>query len=407
MLLGGATVLRFRMLAVAAVAVAGTLLAGGTVPVQPAIAAGARAPGPAIGGGVVLAGVSCTSVSFCVAVGSHQTAAGRSWAGLSELWNGQRWVTEAVPGRPQRGLVTSPGEVACGGPASCVLVGDHYQVAAAPSMVAESGGGATWSITQWTDPHGAKMGWLGDVSCAGPSFCMAVGADSASGFAAEHAFAELWAGRSWLRLSPPGPARARWSELGGLSCVSATDCVAVGGYQNSARRVLGFADTWNGHGWALAATPSAPGARQTIFNAVSCASATTCMAVGYGAGPGERQLAERLSGGRWRLTSLPRSGSSLLGGVSCPAITLCVATGRAGHAALGELWDAGAWRALRMPRLTGTRTWAELSHVSCVAAAHCVAVGFRFDPKARDSDRSLAEVWDGHGWRIQATVNPS
>ena len=358
-----------------------------------------------------LAGVSCPSTSYCVAVGKHLAAGGRSWSGLSEVWDGTRWTARSVPGRRAGGQVTAPGEVSCGAQGACLLVGEHYQRAVEPALLAESAaglrpaGGPGWAISQWRDPRGARMSWLGDVSCPAAGWCMAVGAVSASGFSAERDFAERWTPAGWRALAPPAPRHARWSELGALSCFAVSHCVAVGGFQDRAGRVLGFADAWDGRRWTLAALPGARGERQTIINAVACSSATSCLAVGYGAGPGERQLAERLSASGWRrmtLPGLPRGDRSLLGGVSCPAAAVCMAAGASGPHPLAELWSGGSWRMLRVPAPPGHRTGASLSHVSCPDQAYCVAVGLRYRPGSAAADRPLIEAWNGRTWRTQA-----
>lgn len=410
--------MRYAMLAVSVTAAA--LVLPLTSAAQATGARGGYAPPPArivhpagpavpaiLGDDATLDGVWCTSKTFCAAVGFFfARPEGGFWFGLSENWDGHGWGTDTVPGQQPRDFVTWPLAVSCSAADTCVLVGEHYQTASAPAMVAESLSGGTWNITQWSDPSGAKMGWLGDVSCLGPAFCLAVGAYSKSTFAHEHMFAERWTGSRWVHLNTPAPAGSRWSELGGLSCVSATDCVGVGDFKNAAGHVLSFADVWNGHQWSLTKTPNVRGKKQSIFNAVSCAGATTCMAVGFATGPGERQFAEKWTGGRWQLTTLPNRANSALLGVSCPATSFCMASGFSGQAALTEERIGGTWRALRTPSPVGTRRAASLEHVSCVSQTHCVAVGFRYNPKIGASNHTLAEVWDGHGWRIQTTVNP-
>jgi hypothetical protein len=47
-----------------------------------------------------------------------------------------------------------------------------------------------------------------------------------------------------------------------------------------------------------------------------------------------------------------------------------------------------------------------LTHVSCVTRSDCEALGYSFVPNASNSDKTLAEMWNGHHWAVQTTVNP-
>jgi hypothetical protein len=368
-----------------------------------------------VGDDATLSGVSCTAVNSCAAVGFYYAAAeGGFWFGLSEVWNGQQWLTPIVPSQAPKDDVTFAGEVSCTTSTTCMLVGQHYTSSRQPAMMAESYGAVTWNITQWSNPPGARLGWLGDVSCSGSTFCMAVGGDSRTTFSAQRAFSERWTGSHWKRLTMPTPARSRWSELGGVSCVTDAECVAVGDYQSAAKRTLTFAEAWNGHSWTVMKTPDVAGERDSVFNDDSCPTPTTCVAVGYASGPGNRQFAAKWSGGHWKLISVPHVSHSVLAGISCPTASFCMVAGFVGNVAgfaasraLAETWTAGTWKVLRTAHLAGTRSAAELQHVSCVSVTHCVAVGFRDTPKVHFSNHSLAEVWNGHSWKTQMTYNPT
>jgi len=79
------------------------------------------------------------------------------------------------------------------------------------------------------------------------------------------------------------PALARIaSELLGVSCVSATDCLAVGDQTNlSSGRSLTLVESWNGSTWSTVPSPTANG--DNFLSGVSCTSAGFCAAVGnYG-----------------------------------------------------------------------------------------------------------------------------
>ena len=81
----------------------------------------------------------------------------------------------------------------------------------------------------------------------------------------------------------PAPAGAADSTsltaLNGVSCADATTCVAVGS------RVISALDktlvkTWNGTGWSVRTSPNPPGKTNATLNGVTCATTTNCIAVG-------------------------------------------------------------------------------------------------------------------------------
>lgn len=108
----------------------------------------------------------------------------------------------------------------------------------------------------------------------------------------------------------------------GVSCVSATACVAVGSYLNSGSAFRTLAESWNGTCWSLVASPQ-PGDGDSL-NGVSCTSVTACMAVGgYDFLHGTRTLVESWDGTRWSVVPSPDVGTNGndLFGVSCASAT--------------------------------------------------------------------------------------
>src|SRR5579864_4777134 len=69
---------------------------------------------------------------------------------------------------------------------------------------------------------------LNDVSCTSPSSCVAVGWDqrSPTGGSVLFTLAETWNGTAWRHVSTPTPGNS--GVLGGVSCTSATACIAGG-----------------------------------------------------------------------------------------------------------------------------------------------------------------------------------
>jgi len=78
----------------------------------------------------------------------------------------------------------------------------------------------------------------------------------------------------------PSPNRgAIINILNAVSCASASACVAVGGYTNSSGVTRPLVESWNGSSWSVVPSPSPHPADNFVFG-VSCGSAAACTAVG-------------------------------------------------------------------------------------------------------------------------------
>ena len=115
------------------------------------------------------------------------------------------------------------------------------------------------------------------------------------------------------------------------------------------------------------------------LDSVSCVSATQCVAVGYSfSGSADETLVMAWDGSVWSIVSSPNAGSfDVLDSVSCATASDCVATGYTftGTAAetLVMVWDGIVWSVVSSPN-AGTSNDV-LRSVSCVSASECVAVG--------------------------------
>lgn len=290
-----------------------------------------------------------------------------------------------------------------------------------PAAASAAAAGRVSSMVAWTIqatmlPRGATNGYLASVSCASAAECTAVGSHyQQTGPRSQlrgGGLAERWAGGSWrLEAVPSPPGQDRFVSLSAVSCDSAASCTAVGNYQNGAGNYYTLAEHWNGSGWAIQATPTPPGVAFVNLNAVWCASAASCVAVGYyavgvtsGAGAA---LVERWNGSSWAIAPAPANppGSyvSILRALSCTSAASCTAVG-ASYATtsptvrtLAERWDGNSWTIQPTPMPPGSAS-AGLGGVSCTSATSCTAVG-GYSNKP-DSSRALAEHWNGKTWTI-------
>ena len=141
----------------------------------------------------------------------------------------------------------------------------------------ESWDGSSWSIQTVPRPNGD--GSLTGVSCATASACTAVGSVVDLVDSTVPTLAVAWNGTNWSLQSIPGPASG--GSLSGVSCTSSSDCTAVGFATTSGSgSVAPLVDEWDGTTWTAQALPDPLGVTFPLLNAVSCAAAAVCTAVG-------------------------------------------------------------------------------------------------------------------------------
>jgi hypothetical protein len=391
-------------------------------------------PDPA--GSAGLGGVSCASRAFCEAVGEYNPNG--NVVGIAAAWNGSAWSSQSTP-NPAGGTFTHLNAVSCASPASCVA-GGYFEVqvtANDPEALTEAWTGTGWQLQHPVQPPAATYNTLASVSCASASFCEAVGTHfEKAGNQAN--LAEVWTGTSWSIQSIPDPKSTSGpidNSLYSVSCVSATFCEAVGAGGDGA-----ITETWNGTSWQL---QTRPGAADVQPQAVSCAGASFCLAAdGFGnvdlwngstwsAGPAvtgfsqvgsvsclSASFCEAVGGGPagqnaavwdgtgWTDQSTPGGGA--LAAVSCTSPAACSAVGQNAQATLAESWNGSAWTVEPTPNPTATMG-SVLSAVSCTSATFCVAAGNYQSSSVASFGalQTLVEVWDGTGWNLRTTPDPS
>lgn len=233
-------------------------------------------PSPGGSNGTQLTAVSCAAANACTAVGSYTNSIGTIFT-LAESWNGSRWTTESTPNPGQSQLSEFLG-VACPSAGACTAVGNYTTNGNTEVTLGEQSSGAHWSITKTVVPTGSSAGTLHGVTCITSSNCYAVG-DYVTSTVQQTTLAEHWNGNSWGVTPTPGVKGTRLSELDGLSCISSSNCTAVGWYTN-AQNTFTTAEAWNGSGWSTETTPNPSGAPSSRLAQVSCAALNFCTAVG-------------------------------------------------------------------------------------------------------------------------------
>ena len=283
------------------------------------------------------------------------------------------------------------------------------------SSVVPASASTAWRVQPVPKPPGSTL--LGGVSCPVRGNCTAVGFSTAHGN--PHALAEHWDGSTWAIQPVPGPAGAVQTILDGLSCTSATSCTAVGTYYPQPTPGVGYlplAEHWDGTRWAIQPTPIPAGSPQAQLSAVSCASATSCTAVGFyyvDAGGNSGPLAEHWNGARWAIQHVPlpalASGGTLRG-VSCPTTSDCTAAGsydtfNQNTGLFAARWNGTRWTSQVLPHPAGN--YFLLGPVSCWQPGRCVAVGGAFNGSTGRPEESIVERQTGTSWALQHDAAPA
>jgi hypothetical protein len=346
--------------------------------------------------------VSCTSGSECVAIGSFAGT-------LAETWNGSAWSLSATPNMP--GVLNSLlVAVSCPSSTACVAVGNQETAAGGQTSLVEAWNGSAWSIQHTPAVAGALTVMLSSVACTSSTACVAVGwYDSAAG--TQEPLAEDWDGHTWSIQSTPIPTGASQSSLAGIACPSPAACVAVGSYQTPTGHQLPFTARWNGSAWTIQPTPMPANALQGRLVSISCASLTSCVAVGdylngavnVGRGHAHQPMANLWNGTAWTSQSIDRPAgapASYLDAVSCAGAASCTAVGwfmgaAKTQTAMAESWNGTTWVQQSGADVAG----ATLAGVSCATSSACTAVG------ATRNGSTIAEAWNGSAWSMQPTPN--
>lgn len=288
-----------------------------------------------------------------------------------------------------------------------------------PTGAAAAGAAAgTWSIQPSPDPVGATSAWLSSVSCPSEQACQAVGG-SVSGSpppgTGQVGLAEGWDGTQWT-IEPVADPGSSDTVLNAVSCTTSTSCTAVGytvdPFPGSVRSL---AETWNGTSWQVVPTPQPAKSSWTVLEAISCPNASGCVAVGGQIGPSvdsqEAPMAMIWAGGKWRLLSATNphaENGSELESVSCITLGSCQAVAGYTFADVGEGIFAEGWNgrhwALEQQPNPGNEEYDFEVGVACTTSARCLSVG-NYGGK-RGTTAPLVQSWDGSSWTYRAVPTP-
>jgi hypothetical protein len=324
-------------------------------PVRPVQPAGPVRPGQPVrrGLGLALGIAAAFAVVFVTATPLGHAAAPAGWS-----------IVNSAPTDPTDGVILMGST--CTSSWNCWSVGGDFTDLnnGQPGALFEHWDGSSWSVQSNGQPAGLQASLVWGVSCVTASDCWAVGGQQANGdTGGPESLTEHWNGSTWSDTGAPNPEGYLFS----VSCTTTSDCWAVGSdTDDNGNPTNGVIDHWDGSTWTVAQTQPS-GQTYDQFNSVTCTDASNCWAVGF-AGPNQVQNG-----------FLPN-----------------VAPNVPDANAFIEHWDGTSWTISAAP-FEADPLGTYLGGVTCTSSTNCLAVGTTLDANG-DPSTSLVDRWDGSEW---------
>ncbi len=201
-----------------------------------------------------------------------------------------------------------------------------------------SGGVWTWTAETSVVSDSSGYGDLQSITCSDSTTCIAVGQDNGTYGPYQQGNGITTIGTysggawSWAPEVLESSALVGYGPLAGVSCATSTSCIAVGSFNNSLS--INSIGTLSGGNWswsdeAQINSPALPG----YLTSESCPSSTMCLAVGTDANFNSITSVGTLSGGSWSWSAetsitADSTGYGVLNSISCPDSTTCIAVGQ-------------------------------------------------------------------------------
>ena len=242
-------------------------------------------PVPNVGGAAVVTSVSCGSDGNCSAVGSYTAGTGKARAFVVSQ-KGGKWG-RAFDLQPLTAPAASSDatSVSCTGAAACVAGGERSGKDGALLAVETNGKWARGTKVPGLaalDAGGAA--WVSSVSCTSPRNCAAAGWYRRGSQGRYYAFVVAETNGTWgTAIKVPGVDALNFGGGAGvisISCSSAGNCAVGGSYFGRNYRSKPFVVAEKNGKWGRAIGLALDDFGYSAVNAVSCASAGNCAAVG-------------------------------------------------------------------------------------------------------------------------------
>jgi hypothetical protein len=327
----------------------------------------------------------------------------------------------ATPTIPSWSPVTAPNmaataanTVTCVSTSDCWIVGNFYDgTLTVQRPMTEHWNGAAWSIIPPSVPSTTSnnKGGLEGVACPSSSLCWAVG-EFQNNSGVQQPLIERWDGNSWSIVAA-NTSTTQANYLHAVTCNSVSDCWAIGAINpGSAYQTLIL--HWNGTSWSVASSPNAPNSTDNSLADVTCLSTTDCWAIGTftNSVPVQQTLTEHWNGTSWTIVASPNSSPTMdnvVVGLTCTSSSDCWMVGASvssgNDRTLTEHWDGSSWSIVASPN-SSTSDQEILYAVRCNSSTDCLTAGYHVD-NASGFSQTLSEHWNGSVWSIVASPNAS
>ena len=298
-------------------------------------------PSNAANSGAAFSSVACTSASVCIAVGGYSLSL-TVGTGLLETLSGTTWTPMEAPVPSGDGAGTNLASVVCPSASACLAVGGYVDSSSDRQGLLEMLSGGSWTPVKAPLPSDAAANpnvYLTSAACASATSCTAAGyySDTSGNI---QGLLEILSGGTWTPVEAPLPANSAANPevfLDSVACPSSSSCVATGNYLDASSHFQGLLEVLSGTSWTPVTAPlptDASSNPDTQLLSVACAAASSCVAAGdYLNTPSTAHaLLEFLSGTTWSSSEAPvpsaidNTGSDLET-VTCASSSSCVAVG--------------------------------------------------------------------------------
>jgi hypothetical protein len=292
---------------------------------------------------------------------------------------------------------------------------------AAPSLAMAASGG----LSIVSSPNAGEMSELNGVGCATASQCWAVGVYFPGGEDTHiRTLIERYRHGAWQIVGSPNATSSQsegYDLLHSVACTSKRNCWAVGESHLAPEDSVALIEHYDGKVWGLASPAVSIRQKETALSAVTCLSESDCWAVGrvvVTGAAGNETLIEHYDGKSWsEVSSANMTGESstqALAGVACTRTTstsddcwavgtyatLCPLTsGKLCFRNLIEHYDGSTWSIVTSPNGSpnGNPYSYQLNGVACATASYCVAAGVAAEGLG-SFGYTVIERYDGSAW---------
>jgi hypothetical protein len=292
-----------------------------------------------------LTDVSCPQSAtndLCMAVGRFVNSSG-SLQAFAEKYTSGSWELQTLT-FPSGNTASELGSISCATESECVAVGDYHNSTGIHYLAERWTSLLGWVPETPKEAPGIGYQALTGISCPVAGECVSVGEYRVSPYnlSSQKLETEKFTSGTWDYQGvwpgagiPFAPSPGTVPALGTISCFAAvTVCIGVGYYTNTtpALQMMAWKTAGTASGWEQQSMTAL--SEKTQLTGVSCRTATVCVAVGqrtlFTVGSA---LAEELSGGTWSQITLPTvsgSSESTLNRDTCIArsgVNFCLAVG--------------------------------------------------------------------------------